>query len=60
MAGIVGSREPRVFSDISGLASHVRLSVGPSVNWPFEISVVLLGGVFNWKPGGFTDGGFWV
>ena len=49
-----------MFSDRAGLASCVRVSVCPSVNWPFEISVVLPAGVFNWKLGGFTGGGFWV
>ena len=47
MVGIGVSEEPTVFSDRSGLASRVHLSVCLSVNWPFEILVVLSGGVFN-------------
>ena len=47
MVGIGVSEEPTVFSDRSGLGSLVRLSVCLSVNWPFEILVVLSGGVFN-------------
>ena len=44
MLGIGVSEEP---TDRSGLGSLVHLSVCLSVNWPFEILVVLSGGVFN-------------
>ena len=51
MVGIVVSGEPTVLSDRSGLGSGVCLSVCPSVNWPFEISVVPSGGVLIEKQG---------